>query len=140
MDAPFYYILSSKGGLYGDVSSKYKAFYPKFLYNYVYFISNNTSKLKLNKPFGIFIEGTRSKKPYIHYGYKYIALNNNAVIVYMILNHSKNKMELSEPIPNTLINNLTDEELLSPLKELIRDKTPKDYAINPDYCSDIKFR
>ena len=35
---------------------------------------------------------------------------------------------------------LTDNELLHPLKELIKNKSPKDYAIYPSYCSDIKFK
>jgi len=123
----------------GFAKKIHKSLYPKFLHNNLYFIENKSSNIRIKRPFAMFIEGTRDKLPYIRSGFKYIAINNKSTLVYMILNFSKNKLELSEAI-YTPLDLLTDNELLHPLKELIKNKSPKDYAIYPSYCSDIKFK
>ena len=73
-------------------------------------------------------------------GFKYIALNNKANIVYVIINYKKNKVEISEPIRWEQLDKITDKDLLLPLSNLLKNKSSKEYSIYPAYCSDIKFK
>jgi len=120
---------------------KYKWIYPKFMHSKLYFIEKQTTqKLKTTKNIGILLEGTRTKLPFIKSGYKYIALNNKANIVYVIINYKKNKVEISEPIRWEQLDKITDKDLLLPLSNLLKNKSSKEYSIYPAYCSDIKFK
>jgi len=117
-------------------SKKYECYYPKIIREYVHFINGNTSNLVINKHLGLFIEGSRKKENFIKSGFKYIAINNNAKIVYGIINFRKNKLELSEKIDN----NLSNEILLEKLRIFLLEKEPNDYSIYPKSCSRIKFK
>jgi len=117
-------------------SKKYEYYYPKFLCQYIHFINGNTSSIVINKYLGLFIEGSRKRENFIKSGFKYIAINNNAKIVYGIINFRKNKLELSEKIDN----NLSNEILLEKLRIFLKEKEANDYAIYPNSCSTIKFK
>ena len=122
--------------LYTLAAKEYKKYYPKLIQKYFHFIEKNTSKIIINNNIGIAIEGTRKKNPFIRSGYKYLALNNNCDIIYVIINYSKFKVEISEPIYNKQIKEMSDTELFAPLKKLL----VYNHAIYPKECSDIKFR
>ena len=121
---------------------KYKKWYPKNIHKYFYFIDRNKNNKNSKKKYdydklAITIEGTRKKSNYLRSGYKYIAQNNNYDIVYAIINYKTLKLELSNKIEYDKISSLTNDDLLDPLKKLIKNKI---YAIYMKSCSDIEFK
>jgi 1-acyl-sn-glycerol-3-phosphate acyltransferase len=142
-DVPYILTATAKFGtdFIALAKKKYKWIYPKFMHSKLYFIEKQTTqKLKTTKNIGILLEGTRTKLPFIKSGFKYIALNNKANIVYVIINYKKNKVEISEPIRCEQLDKITDKDLLLPLRNLLKNKSSKEYSIYPAYCSDIKFK
>jgi len=118
---------------------KYKWMYPKFCHKYILFIDSNTtnkSKFQFENHGALLIEGTRSKTPYIRTGFKYLAKNNDAQIVFWINNYRKGKLQLSTPISYEN----DDNTILTHLKHFIEKIPLRDYSIYPDYLSDIKFK
>ena len=139
LDVPFFlYLLYKESNINIKIlaSNKYEYYYPKFICKYIHFINGNTSSIVIDKYLGLFIEGSRKKENFIKSGFKYIAINNNAKIVYGIINFKNNRLELSEKIDN----NLSNEILLEKLRYFIKERNPNDYSIYPNSCSTIKFK
>jgi len=134
--------LVRKSNFMSFANIKYKKWYPKIIHKYFYFIDGNKNNKNSKKKYdynklAISIEGTRGKNNYLRSGYKYIAQNNNYDIVYAIINYKTLKLELSNKIEYDKIPKLTNDDLLEPLKQLIKNKI---YAIFLLSCSDIQFK
>lgn len=124
------------GGIVVLAKKKYKWMYPKFCHKYILFIDSNTSKFQFEKNGALLIEGTRAKLPYIRSGFKYIAKNNNAQIVYWVNDYKENKLRLSKPLDWTD----SDEILLGHLANFVETIPRKNYSLYPHYLSDIKLK
>jgi hypothetical protein len=118
---------------------EYKWAYPIYLYNYLYFVKKNTktTEIKINKPLALMIEGTRYKRDYIKSGFYYIAKNNNADIIYMVVDFTNNKIRCTERISINDYPNI-NRSLLNPLKNLV--SIDFRYSVYPNHTSLIKFK
>jgi hypothetical protein len=118
---------------------KYKWAYPKCLHKYLYFVKKNTktSEIKINKPLALMIEGTRHKQDCIKTGFYYIAKNNNADIIYMVVDLTNNKIRCTERIDIDDYPTI-NSSLLNPLKNLVSIEFR--YSVYPNHISLIKFK
>ena len=139
LDAPISVYVTIKLNMLSLAAEEYKWAYPSFLHNYLYFVKKNTktSKIKINKPLALMIEGSRYKQDCIKTGFYYIAKNNNSDIIYMVVDFTNNKIRCTERIS---INNYPtlNNSLLDPLKNLVTMDFR--YSVYQNYTSPIKFK
>ena len=139
LDAPISVYVTIKLNMLSLAAVEYKWAYPSFLHNYLYFVKKNTktTEIKINKPLALMVEGTRHKRDYIKSGFYYIAKNNNADIIYMVVDFTNNKIRCTERID---VNDYTtiNSSLLNPLKNLV--STQFIYSVYPNHTSLIKFK
>jgi hypothetical protein len=139
LDAPISVYVTMKLNMLSLATIKYKWAYPTCLHKYLYFVKKNTktSEIKINKPLALMIEGTRHKQDCIKTGFYYIAKNNNADIIYMVVDFTNNKIRCTERID---INDYPtiNSSLLNPLKNLV--STHFRYSVYPNHTSLIKFK
>ena len=138
-DAPISVYVTMKLNILSLATIKYKWAYPTCLHKYLYFVIKNTktSKIKINKPLALMIEGTRHKQDCIKTGFYYIAKNNNADIIYMVVDFTNNKIRCTERISINDYPTLNNS-LFNPLKNLV--STYFRYSVYPNYTSLIKFK
>ena len=139
LDGPISVYVTMKLNMLSLATIQYKWVYPTCLYNYLYFVKKNTktTEIKINKPLALMIEGTIHKLDFIKSGFYYIAKNNNADIIYMVVDFTNNKIRCTERID---INNhpSINNSLLNPLKNLV--STDFRYSVYPNHTSLIKFK
>lgn len=120
-------------------ADEYKWAYPKYLHNYLYFVKKKTktTEIKINKPVALMIEGTRYKQNCVKSGFYYIAKNNNADIIYMVVDFTNNKLRCTERI-NIKDYPSINNSILNPLKNLLSNKFR--YTVYKNYTSPIRFK
>ena len=136
LDTPYYCMAGIKlGNIICLAKSKYKKYYPWFILPYIHFIDKGTTKIKDKRHITLLIEGTRTKQSKLRSGYYYLAQNNDAHIVYFIIDFNNNKIRMSRPITH----NINIKESLLPLIELTNNYKKSSFSRYPKKLSDIKL-
>jgi hypothetical protein len=130
------------------IAKHYQSKIPSFIHKYCFFVetqkktnqsASSNTKLNNGSVLNIAIEGTRKYKDHLHSGYYYIAKNNSADLVYIIIDFRNRRPYFSSIIEYEQMDGMDNDRLLQPLKDLTEKYDIKNYSFYSKHVAPICF-